>query len=236
MLNLHHLEMQKKQFIVLVVFCIAFVTISNAQHKRYKIKNGIGLIGGLTQYDITTDNFNTTSGSGFLGGMIATVDIPHKWFTVSYGLQLSQNSIEIEGRSLATPLQTDMIEYDIMAIQLAFMLHVKLLSDNVTLDVGPQLQYNGQLELKDSDQEDYIINGYDNLLAEDISDISPFNVNGVVGASAGIGNFKLRATYSYGFTNIFRKLNDDDNLITTPASEDFKGNQTMLAFSLMITF
>jgi len=228
--------MQKKQFILLVVFCIAFVTISTAQHKRYAIKNGIGIIGGLTQYDITTDNFMTKSGSGFIGGMVATVDIPHKWFTVSYGLQLSQNSIEIEGRSLTAPLQTEMIEYDIMAVQLAFLLHVKLLSDNLTLDVGPQLQYNGQLDLKNSDQEAFLINGYDTLLAEDISDISPFNVNGVVGASAGIGNFRLRASYSYGFTNIFRKLNDDDELVTTPSSEKFEGNQTMLAFALMITF
>jgi len=235
LLKSHILEMQKKQFILLVVFCIAFVTLTNAQHTRYKIKNGIGLIGGLSQYDITTDNFKTQSGSGFIGGIIATVDIPHKWFTVSYGLQLSQNSIEIEGRSLMSPLQTEMIEYDLMAVQLAFLLHVKLLSDNVTLDVGPQLQYNGQLDLKNSDQEGFLINGYDALLAEDISDISPFNVNGVVGASAGIGNFKLRASYSYGFTNIFRKLNDED-LTTTPASEKFEGNQTMLAFALMITF
>ena len=115
------------------------------------------------------------------------------------------------------------------------MLHVKLLSDNVTLDVGPQLQYNGQLELNSKNQEGFFVNGYDALLAEDIKDISPFNVNGVVGASAGIGNFKLRATYSYGFTNILNKLNDQ-NLTTTPASESFKGNQTMLAFALMITF
>jgi hypothetical protein len=227
--------MQIKQFIILVAFSIAFVTISSAQHRRYTIKNGIGLIGGLTQYDITTDNFVTKSGSGFLGGMVATVDIPQKWFTVSYGLQLSQNSIEIEGRSSAISQQVELLEYDIMAVQLAFMLHVKLLSDNITLDVGPQLQYNGQLDLKNSNQEDFFINGYDTLLADDISDISPFNVNGVVGASAGIGNFKLRASYSYGFTNILRKLNDED-LTTSPFSDKFEGNQSMLAFALMITF
>ena len=235
MLKSHTLQMQKKQFILLVAFCIAFVTVSTAQHKRYTIKNGIGLIGGLTQYDITTNNFVTKSGSGFLGGMIATVDIPQKWFTVSYGLQFSQNSIEIEGRSSAISQQIELLEYDIMAVQLAFMLHVKLISDNLTLDLGPQLQYNGQLGLKNSNQEGFFINGYDALLAEDISDISPFNVNGVVGASAGIGNFRLRASYSYGFTNILRKLNDE-NVATTPSSDKFEGNQSMLAFALMITF
>ncbi|WP_456438944.1 porin family protein [Psychroserpens sp.] len=236
MFKSHSLEMQKKQFIILVVFCVAFVTISTAQHKRYTIKNGFGLVGGLTQYDITTNNFKTKSGTGFLGGMIATVNIPHKWYNVSYGLQFSQNSIEIEGRSVLTSKDIELLEYDLMAVQLAFMLHVKLINDNLTLDVGPQLQYNGQLDLKSSSQEEFFINGYDALLAKDIKDISPFNVNGVVGASAGIGNFKLRATYSYGFTNIFRKLNDDDDLITTPSSEKFEGNQTMLAFALMITF
>ena len=234
MLKSHILEMQKKQFILLVVFCIAFVTIASAQHKRYTIKNGIGIVGGLTQYDIVTDNFKTKSGSGFLGGIIATVDIPQKWFTVSYGLQFSQNSIEIEGRSLTNPLQVEQLEYDLMAVQLAFMLHVKLLSDNITLDLGPQLQYNGQLDLKNSNQENFIINGYDALLAKDISDISPFNVNGVVGASAGIGNFRLRATYSYGFTNILKKLNDNDFNLNN--ADRFEGNQTMLAFALMITF
>ena len=110
--------MQKKQFILLVAFCIGFVTVSVAQHKRYAIKNGIGVIGGLTQYDIATDNFTTKSGNGFIGGMIATVDLPHKWYTVSYGLQFSQNTFEITGRpSLATVTQAQM-EYKLMAVQL----------------------------------------------------------------------------------------------------------------------
>jgi len=226
--------MQKKQFILLVAFCISIVAISSAQHKRYRIKNGIGITGGLTQYDIKTDNFTTKSGNGFIGGLIATVDIPHKWYTVSYGFQFSQNSLEITGRpSLATIIE-EPIEYKLMAVQATFLLHVKLLGDNLTLDLGPQLQYNGELELEDSNQKNYIIDGFDGLFAEDISDISKVNINGVVGASAGIGSFKLRATYSYGFTNMFNKLNDN-NLTTTPGSKKFEGNQSMLAFSLLIT-
>ncbi|MEH6536858.1 MAG: hypothetical protein V7719_10725 [Psychroserpens sp.] len=227
--------MQKKQFILLVAFCIGFVTVSVAQHKRYTIKNGIGIIGGLTQYDIATDNFTTKSGNGFIGGMIATVGIPHKWYTVSYGLQFSQNTLEITGRPSLATITQEQIDYNILAVQLAFMLHVKLLGDNLTIDLGPQLQYNSELELDNDNQSNYIIDGFDNLFAEDITKISQFNVNGVVGASAGIGNFKLRASYSYGFTNMLNKLNDQ-NLTTTPSAEKFEGHQNMLAFALMITF
>jgi hypothetical protein len=227
--------MQKKQFILLVVFCIGFVTILVAQHKRYAIKNGIGIMGGLTQYDIATDNFKTKSGNGFTGGLSATVDIPHKWYTVSYGFQFSQNTLEITGRPSLMTITEEQLEYNLMAVQVAFLLHVKLISDNLTIDVGPQLQYNGMLELDDDSKSNYIIDGFDSLLAEDISDISKFNANGVIGASAGIGNFKLRAIYSYGFTNILNKLNDQ-NLTITPSSEKFKGNQNMLSFVLMITF
>jgi hypothetical protein len=227
--------MQKKQFILLVAFCIGFVTVSVAQHRRYAIKNGIGLIGGLTQYDIKTDNFATKSGNGFIGGMVATVDIPHKWYTVSYGFQFAQNSLEVIGRPSVATITQEPVEYEIKTVQVAFMLHTKILSDNLTIDIGPQLQYNSSLDLKDDNQKNYIIDGFDGLFAEDISDISQFNVNGVVGASAGIANFRLRATYSYGFTNILSKLNDQ-NLTTTPSSEKFKGNQSMLSFALMITF
>lgn len=227
--------MQNKRFILLVVCCIGFVTISVAQHKRYAIKNGIGIMGGLTQYDIATDNFKTKSGNGFTGGLSATVDIPHKWYSVSYGFQFSQNSLEITGRPSLMTITEEQLDYNLMAVQVAFLLHVKIISENLTIDIGPQLQYNGMLELDDESKSNYIIDGFDSLLAEDISDISKFNANGVIGASAGIGNFKLRALYSYGFTNILNKLNDQ-NLTTTPSSETFNGNQSMLSFVLMITF
>ncbi|TXE19123.1 outer membrane beta-barrel protein [Psychroserpens burtonensis] len=226
--------MQIKQFLLLVAFCLSFVAVSVAQHKRYTIKNGISLIGGLTQYDITTDNFTTKSGTGFIGGMVATVDIPHKWYTVSYGFQFSQNTLEITGRPSLTTITQAPIEYDIKMAQVSFLLHVKLVSDYLTLDVGPQLQYNSELELKEDGQKNFIIQGYDNLFAEDLSNISNFNANGVIGASAGIGNFKLRAAYSYGFTNILGKLNDQDFNLNN--ADRFEGNQSMLSFALMITF
>ena len=47
----------------------------------------------ITQFDIITDNFETKKGDGWIANMAATVDIPQKWYNLSYGMQLSENTI-----------------------------------------------------------------------------------------------------------------------------------------------
>lgn len=226
--------MKKSKLHLLVAVSILFVTLGHAQHKRYAIKNGIGIQGGFTQFDIITDNFVTKKNNGFIGGLSATVDIPHKWYNVSYNILLSENNIDIAAYSLLNPTE-EFVEYKLLTAQLSFLLHVKLIKSNLTLDLGPMLQYNGDLELKDDSKEGLIVSNYDSLLTEDISKISNFNVNGVVGLSAGFGAFRLRAQYIYGFTNILNKLNDED-LSVGSNTDKFKGNQSMIAFSAIITF
>lgn len=221
--------------ILLVAITLCFVTSASAQHGNYKIQNGIGIQGGITQFDINTDNFVTKKGNGFIGGMAATVDLPHKWYTVSYGMLLSENNLEISGRLTDDVVGNEMIAYKLMTVQIGFLFHAKILDDNLTFDIGPQLQYNGKLELKDSANETYFINGYDNLMAKDISNISQFNANGVVGITAGLNAFRIRAQYGYGFTNMFNKLNNN-NLDITGGESKFKGNQQLLSLTAMITF
>ncbi|EDP69516.1 hypothetical protein FBALC1_17277 [Flavobacteriales bacterium ALC-1] len=225
--------MKNTKHFLLVVICIGFVTISYAQSRNYKIKNGIGLQGGITQFDILTDNFETKSNSGFIGGMAASVDIPHRWYNVSYNIQLSQNHVDILGETPASATQ-EYIEYKMFTANVSFLFHIKLIGNNFTLDAGPMLQYNSELELKDNTKEGYIITGYDNLLTEDIREISNFNVNGAIGLSLGVRRLKLRAQYIYGFTNILGKLNDKD--LDIGNNDKFKGNQTLLALTAIITF
>lgn len=220
---------------LLVALLIGFVTKSFAQHKTYDIVNGIGVFAGLTKLDIETDNFITKQGDGFLFGASATVDIPHRWYNMSYGMQLSENYINIEGRPSAAIGGQELIEYKMFAAQLALLGHIKLIGSHLTIDVGPMLQYNGKLELKDQNQEGYYINNYTNLKAMDISSISQFNFNGLVGASLGYKFFRLKAEYIYGFTNILKKL-EDQNLDTSGGEARFKGNQSMLVFGAMISF
>lgn len=222
--------MINKIHIWLVVIVIGFVTTIHGQ--RYTIRNGIGLQGGLTQFDILTDNFNIKSNSGFLGGLSASVDIPHKWYNLSYNISFSENNFNIRAFQDGS-LEEAYIEYKLLTAQVSFLLHVKLIENYLTLDAGPMLQYNGELDLKDSSSSDFIIAGYQSLKAQDITDISRFNVNGAVGLTVGLGRFALRAQYIYGFTNMLNRLNDQD-LNVDNNTQKFKGNQSMLVFTALI--
>lgn len=226
--------MKFKSLYLLVAITICFVTNSFSQHKTYKITNGIGIFGGLTKLDIKTDNFETQQGDGFLFGLSATVDIPHKWYNMSYGMQLSENYVNIAGRPTMAS-ETEFIEYKLFAAQLSLQGHIKLIGSHLTIDVGPMIQYNGKLDLKNEEQEAYLINNYDNLTAQDISSINQFNFNGVIGASAGYAFFRVKAQYIYGFTNMLKKL-EGQNIDTAGGNERFKGNQSMFVFGAMISF
>jgi len=227
--------MQKRQLIILVALCIGFVTVSFGQHKTYKIKNGFGIYGGITQYDILTDNFNTKKGNGWQVGASATVDIPNKCYNVSYTIQISENNVGIGARPLLSSPVEEFVDYKIVTAQIALMMHVKLIQSFLTIDLGPMIQYNGDMEIDDEANENYIISNYNNLLAKDLKDITNFNVDGAIGASAGFGFFRLKAQYIYGFTNMLNKLNDG-KLDLSGNDKKIKGNQSMLAFTAMITF
>ncbi len=227
--------MKYNRLFLLVALMLCFVTKSFSQKGNFRISNGIGIIGGITQFDIDTDNFNTKSSNGFMGGLMATVDIPLRWYNVSFGMQLLENAIEISGRPDLISTQEAFVEYKMFAAQVAMLLHVKVIPNHFTIDFGPMLQYNGRLEFKDKNQEGYYINNYTNLLAQDITNISQFNFNGALGASLGIKNFKLKAQYVYGLTNILKKLEGQD-IDTVGGDSRFKGNQTMLVLGAVLSF
>lgn len=229
--------MKKIQLTLLVVFLLTFVTNSLAQHGNYRISNGISVSGGISFLDIATDNFITDKGKGFAGGFLATVDIPHRWYNVSFGMQLSESAIGISARPtmLSASNSNDFIDYKLFMAQVALIMNIKIIENHFTIDVGPMLQYNSKLELKDDSQENYYINNYTNLLATDITNISQFNINGTVGASLGIKNVKVKAQYIYGFTNMFNKLENQD-LDTTGGNNRFKGNMNMLVLGATLSF
>ncbi len=224
-----------KQCILLVALGLLFVTNIFAQRPSYQIRSYLGIQGGITQFDILTDNFNTKAETGFMGGLTAVGNIEHKWYNISYGIQFVQNRFSLEGREtqdLAAAVED--IKFQMSGAQLAVLFHGKLNRDNFWVDFGPVLQFNGELELQDkSRQEDFYVVTNENelIIANDLKKISKFNVNLAAGITAGFKNFKIRGQYQYGVTNLLGKLNDE-NLSNTK----FKGNGSMISGTVLFLF
>jgi len=227
--------MKNIQIFLLIPFVLCFVTSSFSQKGHYRITNGINITGGATKFDLLTDNFKTKASNGFAGGFLATVDIPLRWYNMSFGMQFSENNIEILGRPTLMSTENEYIKYNMFAVQMAMLMHVKVVPNHFTIDLGPMLQYNSKFEFKDKSQEGYYINNYNNLSANEITNISQFHLNGAVGAALGIRNFKLKTQYIYGFTNMLKKL-EKQSIDTSGGSARFQGNQSMWVFGATISF
>lgn len=228
--------MKLTKFNLLVVIVVTFVTKSFSQQpKHYEIYSGFALGGGITKYTIHTDNFEVTPQNGWFIKTSTTVDIPHKWYNVSYGMQISKNKLDIAGRELITSTKELPINYKTMAAQLSVLWHAKLFGGYCSVDFGPMLQYNGNLELEDRDQESFLVKGYNKVTAKDIQEISNIHIVPAVGFTAGISHFKFSVQYLYTLTNMLGKL-DKKELDLEGNDINFKGNQGMITLSGMFTF
>lgn len=223
--------MKNKQLNLLVAITLLFVTNVFSQRPNYDIKNYVGIQGGITQFNIVTDNFTTEQQTGWTAGLTALVNVEHKWYDFSYGIRFSGNNVNISGRMTDDVQGNEMLEYKLSAAQLMVLMHAKLLDQYLTIDFGPVIQANGKLDLKDDTKENYFINGFDGLQANEISDISKFNINGAIGLTAGFKHFRLRAQYQYGFTNMLSKLNKDLDY-----DVNFKGNHSQISFTALVLF
>ena len=150
---------------------------------------------------------------------------------MSYGIQFTENNLGIAGTTSNAGGSDVMLEYKLSAAQLALLMHAKIVGYNFMIDFGPVIQANGFLDLKDDAQEEYYISGINNLQAKQLRDISKFNVNGAIGATAGFKNFRVRVQYQYGLTNVLKKLNDLEGI-----DVDFKGNQSQVILGAMVLF
>ena len=181
--------MQFKPALLLVAFCLLFVTLSHSQPKNYVIQNIFSVGGGLSSFDISTDNFITKSSNGWFVSAGIGAPLPNKWYDISYNIQLAENKVELSGRVSDDVNGDESLEYKIFTTQVGIVFHVNIIGSTFTLDLGPQLQYNGEMELTDRDMESYFINGFEQLMAADIEDINNFNLNAMGGVTLSFGNF-----------------------------------------------
>lgn len=206
------------KYLLFVTFFIFFSLQVSAQNRRADY-NRIGLTGGITFFDIATDDFVTQQTSGFLGGF-TTRGAYRNNFDIIYGINFSSQKVAIQ----ANPgTNTQFVNYTIQGAQLKLLASYHIIKYHLTLEFGPLLQVNGKMKLDSEREKDYLIEGFNNLRAEQIQNISPINGHLLGGLMAGFKSFKLSAHYQYGFTNTFNKLNSEGL-----ERQDFKGNTSLI--------
>lgn len=212
-----------KSLNLLVVVMLLFVTNQSFAQRNYQGEyNRIGLQGGVAIFDISTDNFTTSSAEGFTGGF-TTRGAFYNDFDLIYGVNFYDLNVDIQAReTIASPAEN--VNFGIFGVQLNLFASYNLIGQHLSIEAGPAVQFNSKLTT-DTSTENYIIDGYTTLTAEDLEDISKININGVVGITGGFEDVRIWAQYQYGINNILRGLNDD----TTAANgEDFEGHLSLI--------
>ena len=212
----------------LIFITLALLTIQQSFAQRnYNNYNKMGLQAGFLLFDIATDDFVTTQEQGFGGGFSARGAFRND-FDLIYGLNFMGSNISIQGTDGVT---TQNIDYTIQGVQLQFLGSYNIVKNHLTVEFGPTLNITGKMKVKREAQSDYIISGYNDLKASDLSNISPINFRVMGGLTAGLESFRATAQYQYGVTNMLNRLNDQGL-----ENNDFKGNSGTILLGAVVYF
>jgi len=212
--------------LLFVTVSLLFFQLAEAQ-RNYNDYNLLGIQGGYTIFDLNTDDLTTESGSGFQVGFTSRGAFRNN-FDLIYGISFSSESVKVLGNDI---LEERLLEYNISGALLNFLGSYNIVKKHLSVEFGPMLQVSGKMKLKDSAFENYVLDGYNTLLAKDIQDISTINLRLAGGITAGAENFRVTAQYQYGVTNTLNKLNDKEL-----ENDDFKGNTSTILLGAVFYF
>lgn len=223
--------------IMVLVFIMGTTYLSHAQH-NYGDYNRIGIYGGYTFFDVTTSDFNTQQREGFIAGF-TTRGAFYNDFDLVYGINFANSQVGVLGSEVIPSLgingrqviNTQYIDYTIQSAQLTLLGSYNIIMHHLSIEAGPILNVNGKLKLDSNQFEDFVIDGYDQLRADEIQDISKVNLHLAGGISAGIEQFRVSAQYQYGVTNTLNSLNDN-NL----ENSNFDGHSSLISFAATFYF
>lgn len=221
-------------FVFTLLYSIALIAQGRGGEGKH---NMFGLKAAATLFDIKTDNFNTIAESGFIGGLATRGDFYDNW-DIQLGINISNNKLKVEAREFVIAAPIEEIEYNILNAQVHLLFGYKIFGGNkhlnnkfkLTAELGPVLMINSKMKLANEDQETYIIEKAF-ISAKELTDVTPINVNGLVGLSMGLARLRVFGHYQYGFNNYLNKLNKLDG-----NTEKFKGHVSMYQFGVLLYF
>lgn len=211
------------------LFLLLGILNSNAQ-KNFKEFNVIGVSAGLTSYDINTSDFITTKREGYMFGFQMRGNVYNN-FDMIYGIAFYDTKLAISANSSPVAGQQKDLEYNLQSAQISVLWGYKIIRENLSIEAGPVLNINGKLALKDTQYENYIVDGYTTLRAIDLENVSTVNFHLAGGLTAGFRNFRVFGQYQYGVTNMLNKLNKEGL-----EKNNFKGNSSLLSAGITFYF
>lgn len=214
--------MLKSLFPLLVATCTLFVTKSFSQ-SRYNDYNRLGISFGIHQFDIRTNDLQTSKSIGFHGGL-STRGTVARHFDMIYFLHLNKHEVNVLGRETILS-NVEEIPFTLLAAKVGVLGSFKISERHLSIEFGPAIQLSDKFEI-DEKFNAYVLEGYNTFTANEARQTSRLNLMGIIGISTGFQTFKISLQYEYGFSNVLSKLRADTNKL--------KGNIEQL--SVLATF
>lgn len=204
-------------------FVFVFCSLSVFSQYKYRDSNRIGIIFGVNQFSLNTNNFQTKLELGWNAGLSMRGNFYNNWDMV-YAIQFSENNFSVATNSLT--LAREDVNYKLASAQISLLASLKIIESHLSIEFGPIVQVNGKLNL-DNKEENNVISGT-TLLAKDIREISNFNFYPTVGITFGVRHFRANVSYQYGVNNMLENLNNKNFGV------NFKANPGILNGNLII--
>lgn len=208
---------------LLFTFCFVLSSVLCFAQYRYRDSNRIGVYGGINQFTLNTDNFETKSGNGWNAGLSMRGNFYNNWDMV-YAIQFSENNFSVVTDQLVFGKED--VNYKLPSAQISLQLSYSIIDNHLSFEFGPLVQVNGKFKVE-SGKENNVISGT-TLFTKDITDIGKFNFYPTVGITAGAKHFRLNVSYQYGISNMLGNLNSKN------LGYHFKGNPGILNGNVII--
>ncbi|MDC7994983.1 outer membrane beta-barrel protein [Altibacter sp. HG106] len=209
---------------VVFVTVLMIVTTTVFSQRRFEEYNRLGLTGGVNLFDIQTDQFLTSQGTG-VTAEFTTRGSFYNNFDLIYGIGFYQQNVDISTYVFFS--EPEMTPYTISGVQVKLLGSYNIIQHHLSLEFGPILHINGKMKLKNSEDEERLVTGYNGILSQDLEDITKVNFRVMGGITAGLKSFRLSAHYQYGVTNMLNKLNEQN----FAEERDFEGKSSTIVLT-----
>lgn len=205
-----------------LIALLLFTCFVQAQRK-VSYNNRLGLGADLTYFQLHSSDIAINSQLGFMG-TAGTRGNFRDDFDLIYGVSIFQNKFSVQE---ALTLQD--IDLSQIGVEFRLLLAWKVAqSDYFSLEIGPAMMINSEFQLADDRFESAIIGRLNPIAINSFKEVSPINLNGVVGFSAGARDIRITAHYHYAFIDALAGKN--------LADENLKGNTAFASAGIRFYF